>query len=207
MRFAAVLLLAVCALSCRNGEPEEHLPVTGLPGWLTVAETNGAGRPGVWRMDEDGTIRLTRTSNSGQTYNLLLADEQQLGNVGGERIRLGVRLRAEGGEEDQGGGLVWRARGPDDYYVARWNPLEDNLRLYTVVGGKREPLASAAISADRQAWHSLEVTMQGERIEILFDGTEALQFEDRTFGPGGRVGLWTKADAATSFSGFFAGDV
>ena len=200
-------MLAACVLACHNSEPKETHAAGALPDWLQVAETNSAGRPGVWRMDGTETIRLAHTSNSGQTYNLLLADERHFADAGAERIRLGVRLRADSGEEDQGGGLVWRARGPDDYYVARWNPLEDNLRLYTVVGGKREQLASTVVRVDPQAWHSLEVTMEGPRIEVFFDDSEALQFEDRTFEPGGRVGLWTKADAATSFAGFFAGGI
>jgi hypothetical protein len=35
-------------------------------------------------------------------------------------------MKAVAGKEDQGGGLVWRAMDSNNYYVARYNPLEDN---------------------------------------------------------------------------------
>ena len=43
-------------------------------------------------------------------------------------------------EEDQGGGIVWRYRDKDNYYIVRANALEDNVVLYKVQNGKREDL-------------------------------------------------------------------
>ena len=193
MEVRAAFLLGVLALACpsacRNGQPHRGQ----LPEWLEVAETNGAGRPATWVEDSDGVVRLAHTSNTGQTYNLLMVREQLTD------LELRVRLRADRGEEDQGGGLFWRARGPEDYYVARWNPLEDNLRLYHVLGGKRTQLASADIATDPRAWHDLEVRVEGPQVVIRFDGRERLRFEDHSLAAGGGFGLWTKADAATSF--------
>ena len=98
------------------------------------------------------------------------------------------------------GGLVWRAKDPDHYYIARWNPLETNLRLYTVAGGKRSmPMKSVQIDADPKAWHELEVTMVGPRITIRFDGKVVIEAEDATYADGKGVGLWSKADASTRF--------
>ena len=113
-----------------------------------------------------------------------------------------MALRAESGVEDQGGGLVWRMRDADNYYVTRWNPLEDNLRIYHVVDGKRSELQSADVSTDPRAWHVLEVEARGERMRVWLDGAKLLEIEDGTFDDGGRVGLWTKADATVSFDGF-----
>ena len=110
-----------------------------------------------------------------------------------------VRVRADRGVEDQGGGLVWRAADGENYYIARWNPLEDNLRAYKVVDGRRTQLLTADVVADPDSWHGLVVSMTGERMEVRLDGEVLLFGEDGTFPGGGRVGLWTKADAATSF--------
>ena len=52
-------------------------------------------------------------------------------------VELSVAFKAVAGEKDQGGGLVWRYRDANNYYVCRMNPLEDNYRLYKVVAGKR----------------------------------------------------------------------
>ncbi len=48
-------------------------------------------------------------------------------------------LRAHTGKEDQGGGLIWRRRDANNYYIARYNPLERNFRVYYV---NREALNS-----------------------------------------------------------------
>jgi len=37
-----------------------------------------------------------------------------------------VKFKPISGREDQAGGLVWRAKDPNNYYVARANALEDN---------------------------------------------------------------------------------
>src|SRR5687767_15941335 len=37
-----------------------------------------------------------------------------------------VKFRPEAGEQDQAGGVVWRWKNGDNYYVARANALDDN---------------------------------------------------------------------------------
>lgn len=41
--------------------------------------------------------------------------------------------------------------------------------------------------------------MVGPKIECYVDGKKLLDVEDRTFTEAGKIGLWTKADAATMF--------
>lgn len=112
---------------------------------------------------------------------------------------LDVKLCARSGKEDQGGGLLWRAKGPDDYYVVRLNPLESNLRLYTVKDGNREMLASADVPAAVGQWHQLRVEHRGEHIRCAIDGRFVIDLSDATFPEPGGIGVWTKADAATDF--------
>ncbi len=116
-------------------------------------------------------------------------------------LRMSVRFRAVAGKVDQGGGLVWRLKDPKNYYIARYNPLEDNFRVYKVVGGHRKMLQSARLKLDHQAWHTLEVSMVGDHIECSLDGKKYLDLRDSTFRDAGAVGLWTKADAQTHFDG------
>lgn len=100
--------------------------------------------------------------------------------------------------------MVFRARDADNYYVARWNPLEENARFYVVEHGRRSPLGKADVKLDPKAWHRLEVLVAHQRFELLIDDRSALVVEDATLPEAGRTGLWTKADAATWFDDFSA---
>jgi hypothetical protein len=85
------------------------------------------------------------------------------------------------------------------------NPLEDNFRVYKVVGGKRSPeFQNAEVKVPAGEWHTLKVKMVGDHIECLLDGKKHLDVKDATFTGAGKVGLWTKADAQTSFDNFQA---
>jgi hypothetical protein len=172
-----------------------------LPGGWKVAETNGKGKPGTWQVVRDpnapsapNVLALTKTENTRNTYNLLLA-----GRTRYQDLELEVKVKAVSGKEDQGGGPLWRARDPNNYYITRWNPLENNLRLYYVQAGKRTQVASADITTDPKAWHTIKVTHIGNKITVAFDGKTLIEKEDATFPGPGRIGLWTKADASTAF--------
>jgi hypothetical protein len=179
----------------------EDVTPGSLPAGWAAAETAGAGKPATWRVvDLAGApsgkrvLRLGETKNSGSTFNLLLSAAVFPAN-----LDLAVKIHADSGEEDQGGGLVWRAKDADNYYLTRWNPLEDNLRTYKVAGGRRTMFKSIDLKVDPAQWHSLRVRAQGTKFQVWFDDKPMLDFEDETFRAAGRVGLWTKADAASSF--------
>jgi len=139
-------------------------------------------------------VAQTSSVHSGSYFNVLLAPAKPVRNVG-----LRVRVRALAGQEDQGGGLVWRWQDPKNYYVMRINPLEDNYRLYRVVDGRRVQLASHDVELDSGRWYSLRLTMRGADMEALLDDRKCLEVQDSTFTQAGKVGLWTKADAVTQF--------
>lgn len=117
-----------------------------------------------------------------------------------ENGTLEVRVRANSGDIDQGGGLIWRVRDARNYYLARYNPLERNLRVYVVTDGSRRQLASAEdipILAGR--WWQLRIAHTGNRITAWIDGVKHAQVTDDSLIGTGGVGLWAKADAASSF--------
>ena len=94
--------------------------------------------------------------------------------------------------------MVWRAKDAHNCYVARYNPLEDNYRVYKVEKERRIQLQSAGIKHS-EGWHTLPVTMEGELIQCFYDGKKYLEIKDQTFPGPGRIGLWTKADAQSHF--------
>jgi len=98
---------------------------------------------------------------------------------------------------------MWRVMDENNYYVARYNPLESNFRLYYVKGGSRTTLASHEnLSAAPGQWLELRVTHHGQRIQGWFNNALAWEISDAQFAKAGGVGLWTKADAASSFTDF-----
>ena len=99
---------------------------------------------------------------------------------------------------------IWRVEDKDNYYVARYNPLENNFRLYYVKDAARKILASATPRLEIKAgeWFTIRIVQQGPRIECWLNGEKLLTVTDVTLTRAGGVGLWTKADATTSFDDF-----
>src|SRR6266478_6926621 len=46
-----------------------------------------------------------------------------------------VNFKPIAGKEDQAGGVIWRAKDSNNYYIARANALEDNVTIYDTVNG------------------------------------------------------------------------
>lgn len=113
---------------------------------------------------------------------------------------LEVSVRAQSGDIDRGGGLIWRARDADNYYIARYNPLERNLRLYYVLDGSRRMLADAPnLNIGSDEWFTLKVMQRDTRIEVRLNGKKLIEKTDTTFTGAGGIGFWTKADALSAF--------
>ncbi|HJZ90765.1 MAG TPA: family 16 glycoside hydrolase [Gemmataceae bacterium] len=171
-------------------------------GWKAAQTGKGAS---VWKVVADDTapgktgFALAQTTDDRNAlFNLCVADEPSLKDV-----EVSVAFKANAGEKDQGGGIVWRYQDADNYYIARMNPLEDNFRVYKVVGGKRSPeFQNAEVKVPKDEWHTIKITMVGDKIECFLDGKKYLEAKDDTFAKAGKVGLWSKADAQTSFDEF-----
>ena len=171
-----------------------------LPKGWTAAKT-GKGEGSVWQVVKDETAPggpnvLAPVSSKGPTslFNLCVADDTKLGD-----LDLAVSLKAVTGKIDQGGGLVWRYRDENNYYIARMNPLEGNFRVYKVVSGKRTQLGTADVHAPAGKWHVIRILHDGDHIQCFLNDRRYLDVKDDTFKEAGKIGLWTKADAVTYF--------
>ncbi len=169
-------------------------------GWK-IAETNGTGRTAVWKIVKDKSssnvghvVAITKNTNHDGTFNLLMAKYTNYKDPD-----ITIMLKAIAGRIDQGGGPVWRAKDANNYYVCRWNPLEDNFRLYYVKNSKRRQIGSATVKTSASAWHQIRIKQQGSRIIAWFDGKKLIELEDTTFTQPGMVGLWVKSDGKTEF--------
>ncbi len=113
-------------------------------------------------------------------------------------IELQVSFLPIAGKADMGGGLLWRATDDRNYYLARANPLEQNIRIYRVVKGVRHLIQNFDQIIDIRQWHTLRISTKGCQIQVFFDETQVFDLCDDTFKEG-LVGLWTKSDAVTFF--------
>jgi len=210
----ALLLQVSCTAQPRSEQAEEVAAKRGKAVWTfdkdkvgevpagwRPAETNGRGTPGLWKVVRDDTaptspnvVALTRTENSGHTFNLLIAEGTKFKDV-----KISVMVKPGTGKEDQGGGPIWRAKDEKNYYIARWNPLEDNFRVYYVKNSRRRMIGTARVKIDPKKWHKIEILHVGTKIRASLDGKKFIEIEDGTFSNPGMVGLWTKADAASFF--------
>jgi hypothetical protein len=116
-----------------------------------------------------------------------------------------VRFKALAGKEDQAGGVVWRWKDGDHYYVARANALENNVSLYYTHSGRRITLKYVDAPVPARVWHTLRVEFSGNRISVALNGKTYIDLEDGHIGGAGAVGLWTKADSVTAFDDFSFG--
>jgi hypothetical protein len=118
-----------------------------------------------------------------------------------------VKFKPVSGKEDQAGGVVWRWKDGDYYYVARANALEDNVRIYHVVKGRRIQFDGRDLKVSANQWHALRVDFQGGHFIVTFDGRRVIDADDETIKGKGAVGVWTKADSVTLFDDFNYGAV
>jgi hypothetical protein len=117
-----------------------------------------------------------------------------------EDLRLSVRLKAVEGEVDQTGGIIWRYRNSENYYLLRADVSEKKIRLYRVVNGNRIQFAQEEnVRHFPDTWDLLKVEHDGERMKVYLDDEMLFKAKDQTFQEKGKIGLWTQADAVTHF--------
>ncbi|NIV98869.1 hypothetical protein GWN26_06840 [Candidatus Saccharibacteria bacterium] len=181
--------------------PEGQLP----KGWRV--EATGQDKPAAqWavKVNKDaplgpGVLQLTATNHSERgVFNICWSKD-----ISFYEGQIAVFLKANSGRIDQGGGPIWRVQDRNNYYIARYNPLEQNVSIYYVKAGRRVMLGYTGRLILTDGWHILKISHSRGRIRTYLDGDMKLMVNagDYIPKPGG-VGLWTKADAATSFDNF-----
>jgi hypothetical protein len=108
---------------------------------------------------------------------------------------LSVRVRLLEGARSAG--VVWHYRDADNYYLARLDLQEQDVRIYRVVAGQRTRLEEEDdLELEAGAWHLIKVEHRGTRMRLLINGVPVGDARDRTGQEAGAVGLWTSDSSA-----------
>jgi hypothetical protein len=192
------LLAAGLAMQTVNFDRSTALP----DGWTSGVTGHGVAK---WEVIADGSApsppNVLRQSGEA-TFCWAVDTTQKLQDGFAE-----VKIKPVSGKEDQAGGLVWRFKDANNYYVARANALEGNVVLYKTVDGKRSSLQvkgrmfgyGVDTKVPKGKWSTLRVEFAGNLFSVLLEGKKLFEVEDDTFKDGGAVGVWTKADSVTLF--------
>jgi len=175
---------------------------TGAPphGWTATKTGKGQAK---WEIvaDDSAPSKPNVLKQSGEaTYPVCIKDDTSLKDGFVE-----VKFKPISGKEDQAGGVIWRCKDADNYYISRANALEDNVTIYHTVNGKRSEKKRINTKVASNKWHTLRVDFKDNYFVVTFDGKRAFVWKDDTFKEAGKVGLWTKADSTTIFDDFSYG--
>jgi hypothetical protein len=177
------------------------MPIGGKPPGFTEGLA-GQGDPVRWQVLADASapggrvIAETSRDTADYRFPICVCDD-----VTAKDVAVSVRFKAVAGEVDQAAGLIVRAQDDMNFYVARANALEANVRLYKVTDGVRRQIAGSNIDVPSGAWQSLGLKIEGDSLTVAFNGERVIETRDATFPQAGKVGLWTKADSLTHFAG------
>ena len=192
-------LLAVSA-QAQTINFDDAKPGATPPGWTATKTGKGEAK---WTIEKDETApsKPNVLKQSGEaTYPVCLKNDTSLKDGFVE-----VKFKPISGKEDQAGGVVWRAKDADNYYIARANALEDNVCIYHTIKGKRSEKKRTQMKVAPGVWHTLRADFNGEHFTVTCDGKKVIEWDDKTFTEPGMVGVWTKADSVTLFDDFTFG--
>ncbi|HEY5569658.1 MAG TPA: hypothetical protein VIM81_20725 [Gammaproteobacteria bacterium] len=157
----------------------------GAPTWTVESDPAAASKPSVLKQSGSGTFPWCAKTAASITNGYVE-----------------VKFKPLEGREDQAGGLMWRWKDGDNYYVARANALENNVSLYYTADGRRNTIQYVDAPVALGQWHVLRVEFSGATIKVFLDGKQYIDLDDTHLSGAGAVGVWTKADSVTEFDDF-----
>jgi hypothetical protein len=174
-----------------------------MPGGQDTPAMTDRGGPPRWEVlkDQAGHANvLTQVSNDSTHNRLPLAIFNSLTLRDAD---VSVRIKPVAGHENEGGGLIWRYRDANNYYLVRANASANCVDVFKVENGQRiRILAGVKHDIPSNNWTILKVSARGNRFQVYMDHRRILEGSDSTFTGAGKVGLCTVADSIVYFDDF-----
>ena len=198
---ALIVLLVPAAAALADVEHFDAVTTGALPDDWTCGVT-GKGSP-IWKVETDPSApskpNVLKQSGTG-TFPWCVKKSAQITDGFVE-----AKFKPLAGHEDQAGGLIWRFKDANNYYIARANALENNVSLYHTQNGRRITIKHVNAPVAGNQWHTLRVEFAGKAIKVMLDSKQYITVENDQIAGGGAVGVWTKTDSVTAFDDFSYG--
>ncbi len=201
--FAAVAcLLFTASVAVSDEKWDFHdAEVGAMPkGWIAGVTGTKAGHPPRWKVIRDGGDKVLAQLESGAARGDFPVCLKQGSSFKDGSVS--VRFKPVAGRVDQAGGVVFRAKDKDNFYIVRANALENNVSFYVTRNGKRKTIKYwENIPVPHGKWHELKVDVKGFTIRVSLNSKLVGEIEDtaKTLPDAGMVGFWTNADSVTYF--------
>src|SRR5436190_14710719 len=148
---AFVLAGAVAIVAVADPVNFDSAPAGQAPaGWTATKTGSGDAK---WTVEKDDTApsKPNVLKQSGvATYPVCFKNDTSLKDGFVE-----VKFKPVSGKEDQAGGVAWRLKDADNYYIARANALEDNVTIYETANGRRTERKRTNTKVGANLWHTL----------------------------------------------------
>ena len=116
-----------------------------------------------------------------------------------------MKFKPIAGKEDQAGGVIWRCKDKDNYYVARANALENNVTIYHTINGQRVAFESVKQTVKPGIGIRSGLTLREMSSRSPLTAKRSSKQQTTASRTPEKVGLWTKADSLTLFDDFSYG--
>src|SRR5213593_809905 len=185
MKILLVLIAATLMARMESGSVDnfDNSPIGSAPtGWSATLTGSGNAK---WTVEKDDTApsKPNVLKQSGvATYPVCFKDDTNIKDGFVE-----VKVKPISGKEDQAGGVVWRLKDADNYYIARANALEDNVTIYHTIKGRRTEKKRTNTKVKSGAWHTLRVDFAGNNFTVSFDGKKVIEATDESFTDAGKI--------------------
>jgi hypothetical protein len=199
---ALVLFLVVSSMALADTVNFDEAKMGPLPAhWLGTQTGSGRAKWTIEKADDAPSKPSVLKQSSVATFPVCIKEDTNIKDG-----FVAVKFKPVAGKEDQAGGVIWRCKDKDNYYIARANALEDNVTIYRTIKGQRTAFKSVKETVKSGTWHALRVDFEGNEFAVTFDGRKVIKATDESFKEAGKVGVWTKADSLTLFDDFSYGE-
>jgi hypothetical protein len=174
--------------------------VVAAVGTALAAQPAARAVAGAWTTTMAGDAQVIthdpKQWNGAAGFPLALFDEPKQFANGTVR----VQFRLVAGKDDHTAGLVFGHQPGGTYFYVRYNTKDGNVALWRMDGPTRTVVKHGDEHAQLElgTWHDLQLTVDGRRVRASANGRLHVEHElDQPVT--GRLGLWTKPDAASAF--------
>src|SRR5213594_2495382 len=129
----AALVVAGAVIVVADAVNFDNGPAGQAPAGWTATRTGSGNAKWTIEKDDSAPSKPNVLKQSGvATYPVCIKDDTSVKDGFVE-----VKFKPISGKEDQAGGVIWRCKDADNYYISRANALEDNVTIYHTIQGKR----------------------------------------------------------------------